>query len=376
VAHERAVVERPGRRVAWTIRLTDQTELSIRTDIVVRAPKAFRLPGRRPRRSRGYRTLVVLAYGAVVAALMALAFAGPAAGRPIVDAGGDAVALVRLPASAAASTTARTVALRVTPATTLRPDPPGISTHLVRQGETLFTIAAKYGVSPQTLAFNNGLSDTAQLRPGRTLVVTPPDAALYTVRDGDTVAGIATTFGADADSVRLFNRVEFEAGDLTPGRMLIVPLPDPRIPGFRLRVSEPPRILAPRLRWPVARGVVTQGFSVVHTGVDIAAPFGEPILAPDGGTVTETGWHVGTGGLHVCVRHDWGLETCAYHASAVLVEVGERVLAGQPIANVGSTGHSTGPHVHWEAHANGAFLDPLTWTDPVTAPPTWNGTAP
>jgi murein DD-endopeptidase MepM/ murein hydrolase activator NlpD len=306
---------------------------------------------------------------------MALAFAGPAAGRPIVDAGSAPVAIPRLPATAAAPLSIRAVALRVSPVTAVREDPPGISTHLVKPGETLFTIAAKYGVSPQTLAFNNGLSDTAQLKSGRTLVITPPDAAVYEVKEGDTVAAIASRFGANVDAVRLLNRVEFEAGDLTPGRMLIVPLPDPRIPGFRLRVSEPPRILAPRLRWPVARGVVTQGFSVAHTGVDIAAPFGEPILAPDGGTVTETGWHLGTGGLHVCVRHDWGLETCAYHASAVLVEVGERVLAGQPIANVGSTGHSTGPHVHWEAHANGAFLDPLTWTDPVIAPPTWNGTA-
>ena len=85
----------------------------------------------------------------------------------------------------------------------------------------------------------------------------------------------------------------------------------------------------------------------------------------DSGTVSAVGWR-GSGGLVVCVLHDWGLETCAYHASSVSVEAGERVSAGQRIASVGSSGVSTGPHVHWEARTNGVLVDPMSYA-PETA---------
>lgn len=227
-------------------------------------------------------------------------------------------------------------------------------------GESLFAIAARYGVSPQTIAFNNGFTDTAELRAGQPLLITPPDVVVYDVAEGDTLLSIAARFGVAAATIGVMNGVEFEPTDFLAGRRLVIPVADPRFPGFRLKVSEAPQLLAPRLRFPVL-GFITQRFSRAHTGIDIAAPIGTPVVASDDGTVTAAGWHEGTGGLHVCVRHDWGLETCAHHNSAVLVEVGERVLAGQVIARVGSTGHSTGPHVHWEAKTNGALVDPLTW---------------
>ena len=160
------------------------------------------------------------------------------------------------------------------------------------------------------------------------------------------------------------NRIAFEPEDVSSGRMLLVPVPDGRYPGFRLRVSDAPRVFAPRLRWPT-QGVVTQLFSGSHTRVDIAAPLGSPIVATDSGTVSDVGWR-GPGGLAVCVRHDWGLETCNYHVAAVFAEPGERVVAGQRIAAVGSTGVSTGPHVHWEARTNGVLVDPMTYA-PQTA---------
>ncbi len=67
------------------------------------------------------------------------------------------------------------------------------------------------------------------------------------------------------------------------------------------------------------------------------------------------------------MRHDWGLETCAYHTAAVSVEVGERVVSGQQIASVGSTGVSSGPHVHWEARTNGVLVDPMTYAPETSA---------
>src|SRR2546430_15790132 len=67
------------------------------------------------------------------------------------------------------------------------------------------------------------------------------------------------------------------------------------------------------------------------------------------------------GGLAVCIYHDWGLETCDYHTSAVNVELGERVVAGERIASVGTSGVASGPHVHWEARTNGVLVDPMTY---------------
>lgn len=350
-----------GRRLGWTIRLTDTTEIQIRTDLIVRTPRAFRLPGRRPKRSRGFQALVAVAYAALVTAILSLALAGPAAGRPVDLVRGTPAAPL-LPASAVGSVAPAGDSLRapVAPRTVFREEPPGVATHVVAFGETLFSIAARYGVSPQTLAFNNGFSDTAEVRTGQPILITPSDVVVYDVAPGDTLLGIAQRFGVTAERVGVLNGIEFEPADLLIGRRLVIPVADPRFPGFRLKVSEAPSLIAPRLRLPLL-GYITQRFSRGHPGIDIAAPTGTPILASDDGTVTAAGWHEGTGGLHVCVRHDWGLETCAHHNSALLVEVGERVLAGQAIARVGSTGHSTGPHVHWEARTNGALVDPLTW---------------
>lgn len=106
-------------------------------------------------------------------------------------------------------------------------------------------------------------------------------------------------------------------------------------------------------------GAITQIITPTHAGIDVAAPLGALIVAADDGVVTSVGW-VNVGGRRVCVGHASGLETCDYHTSAALVRVGDRVVRGQPVALVGLTGVTTGPHVHWEAKAGPRFIDPLT----------------
>lgn len=257
------------------------------------------------------------------------------------------------------------VRARGTMLTTVSDDPPAIRAHAVAPGETLLSLAVQYGIAPQTLAYNNGIADTADLRVGQSLVVPPFDAAIHVIREGETVAAIASRFGVDAEAVFAANRAELDSTYDAPGRALLVPMPDGRYPGFRLRVSEAPRVLAPRVRWPTA-GVITQLFTGGHSGVDIAAPYGSPVVATDAGTVSWVG-HRGPGGLAVCVYHDWGLETCAYHNSEVFVEVHERVADGQRIAAIGLTGVTSGPHVHWEARTNGVLVDPMTYAPTTKA---------
>jgi murein DD-endopeptidase MepM/ murein hydrolase activator NlpD len=101
------------------------------------------------------------------------------------------------------------------------------------------------------------------------------------------------------------------------------------------------------------------GTSSFHRGIDIAAPSGTPVAASRSGTVTYAGWsNQGYGNL-VKVRHAGGDETWYGHFSSITVSVGEHVSQGEVVGRVGSTGISTGPHLHFELHVGGRALDPL-----------------
>ena len=117
------------------------------------------------------------------------------------------------------------------------------------------------------------------------------------------------------------------------------------------------------LVWPV-NGPVTSGFGMrwgrMHTGIDIAVPAGTPVHASASGTIVYAGWMTGYGYL-VAIDHDGGLATAYAHNSQLLVSVGQNVSQGDVIALSGSTGHSTGPHVHFEVRVNGVPVDPLLY---------------
>lgn len=121
--------------------------------------------------------------------------------------------------------------------------------------------------------------------------------------------------------------------------------------------------------WPVS-GAVTSSFgwrnspwensSELHQGIDIAANMGIPVVATADGTVTKSGWSGGYGNI-VQIDHGNGIETIYGHNSQVLVTVGDKVKKGQFIAHAGSTGRSTGPHVHYEIRVNGSAVDPFKY---------------
>ncbi|MEP7224027.1 MAG: M23 family metallopeptidase, partial [Actinomycetota bacterium] len=117
------------------------------------------------------------------------------------------------------------------------------------------------------------------------------------------------------------------------------------------------------LIWPVD-GVVVSGFGLrwgrMHEGIDIAASSGTPIRAAAAGTVIHAGWLGGYGNL-VVIDHGNGLATAYAHASSILVGVGQQVAQGETVSLVGSTGHSSGPHLHFEVRINGVAVDPLLY---------------
>ncbi len=145
-----------------------------------------------------------------------------------------------------------------------------------------------------------------------------------------------------------------------------------RLEALIQRLASPPGAGGPALRlrsglpWP-ARGLLTSGFGLrrhpvfgvirMHNGVDIAAPWGTPVRAAASGTVLFAGWFGGYGKL-VILDHG-GFTTLYGHLSSIGVAVGQRVQAGQVIGRVGSTGYSTGPHLHFEIRKDGRPVDPL-----------------
>jgi murein DD-endopeptidase MepM/ murein hydrolase activator NlpD len=120
-----------------------------------------------------------------------------------------------------------------------------------------------------------------------------------------------------------------------------------------------------RFIWPV-NGPITSPFcesrawESCHPGIDIAVPTGTPIRAADGGRVAIAGW-VGGYGNYTCIQHTASLSTCYGHQSVLKVSVGSQVKQGQIIGLSGSTGHSTGPHLHFEVRVNGAVTNPMNY---------------
>ena len=320
---------------------------------------------------RGLRLLVNVGVALLVLSLplAATAATGSAPSEPAIALAAPALDAPR----AQAISRGGTISAGRAPVTVLAPGVRPIIEQKLGPDDTLATMANFYGVSPEAIAYANGITDPVHLELGRSLRIPPADGALYTVAEGDTVASVAERFKVDPAVIEDYNRLYFEPEHFQPGQLVFVPgatlpglvyatvEPEPEpAPTVIARVAPAP-VLAParsgRLAWPVG-GVITQYFWYGHTGVDVAAPYGTGIGASDAGVVSATGW-VAVGGLRVCVRHSGGLETCYYHTGAVFVTPGQAVARGQIIASIGLTGVTTGPHVHWECRLNGSLVNCL-----------------
>lgn len=276
----------------------------------------------------------------------------------------ESAATRALPAARGASITAP-----VRPETRVAPEPKAIVEYALGPADTLQSLASFYGVSPEAIAYANGISDPSLAnQQGRSIRIPPEEGALYTVQEGDTVESVARRFTVRPEAIKEWNRLYFEPEHFAPGKLIFVPgatLPGLVYAAADVRVARPsvrPAAAASAsadetLAWPVAPRV-SQPFWAGHSGVDIAAPYGGTIGAAAAGVVTAVGW-VPVGGLRACVRSG-ALEHCYYHTAAIFVGPGQRVERGQAIAAIGLTGVTTGPHVHLEVKRGGALVDPLS----------------
>ena len=246
----------------------------------------------------------------------------------------------------------------------LRPD---IITYTIQPGDNDWSIARRFGLDIDSLRFANEWMrrNPDLIHPGDQLVILPVKGAYHTVQAGDTVESIAAAYGVPAADI-----VDFPLNQLA-GRSVVRPGQKLIIPGGRLDYAE--RILAPgpgrgyALAWPL-RGYLTQGYHAAHTAVDIASAYGAKVYASRGGVVTNAWFSPGGWlGFTVTISHDNGLVTRYSHLSGIYVEPGQVVARGEIIGQLGSTGNSTGPHVHFEVWKDKAKVNPLSVLPPSAA---------
>lgn len=253
---------------------------------------------------------------------------------------------------------------------TIIPERPrlGIITYTVQAGDTVESIAAMYNIDPMTIVWSNPAVEDAPdlLRIGQQVIILPIDGVYHTVRENDTLASIADKYDADIAAIIScpYNGLEGPEYAITPGMRLIVPGGSkPYVPRVVTSYTGPvPEGVqgSGLFQWPVL-GRITTDYKEYHRAIDIAAPLGTAVLAADDGFVSFAGWtDVGYGYL-VVVDHANGFSTYYAHLSVFYVSAGEPVARGQVIGAIGSTGRSTGPHIHFEIRYGGIQQHPRAY---------------
>jgi len=248
-----------------------------------------------------------------------------------------------------------------------------ITEYRVQNGDTVSSIALKFGISIDTILWENNLKSVDSIKPLQILRILPVTGVRHQVKRGETIYSIAKDYGVDAQVIidypfNTFN--DDETFSLTVGQDLIIPdgiKPNEIITGTRevaKTVAPIPGVVGEgNFIWPT-NGVITQKFSWYHPAVDIANPSNPPIVAAATGTVITAGWNAGGYGNYVIIDHGNGYWTLYGHMlnNSILVKAGDKVVQGQRIGTMGSTGRSTGTHCHFEIRrsAGGEQIDPLT----------------
>lgn len=259
------------------------------------------------------------------------------------------------------------------PAETIISDKPRaeIITYKVQPGDTLSSVAQKFGISTDTIKWANNLTNTNQLRVGQELKILPVSGVSHKVQKGESIYTIAKKYGINPQPIVdfPFNNIGEDLA-INVGQVLIVPggepptpVPQPRPQAPKYLAQVPSDISGSGFIWPTS-GAISQYYAWYHPGIDIANPAAPAIVAADSGTVLVAGYPDRQGyGNRILIDHGNGYQTLYAHLSEIYVstEPGKNtVKKGQVIARMGSTGRSTGTHLHLEIKLNGRALNPLS----------------
>jgi murein DD-endopeptidase MepM/ murein hydrolase activator NlpD len=243
--------------------------------------------------------------------------------------------------------------------------------YTVKPGDTVSTIADKFGVSVDTIRWENNLKTIKDIKPGQVLRILPVSGVSHKVKHGETIYSIAKRYQVNPQVIVDWPYNSFandETFALAVGQTLIIPegIMPKEVPTAPRRwyAEVPPAGTVTgtgQFAWPVS-GQISQGFTWYHKGIDISNKAMPNILAADSGQVIVVGWPSPWAyGNRIIIDHGNGYQTLYAHLSQIYVSAGQRVSRGQVIGRMGSTGRSTGPHLHLEIRANGSALNPLNF---------------
>jgi len=248
-----------------------------------------------------------------------------------------------------------------------------IVNYAVQTGDTVSTIAQKFNITVNTILWANNLSAFSLIRPGDNLVILPYSGVLHTIRSGETLSKIAKQYGVEEDKIlscnNLGNTLKIGEKIIVPGgRKITTTAAAPKSTSYTGVAAIKDLVKSPnssasgnKMLWPTVGRRITQYFSWRHTGLDIANKVGTPLYAADAGVVEFAGWNSNGYGYNVVINHGGGKKTRYAHASKLFVKAGDEVEKGENIAAMGSTGRSTGSHLHFEIIINGSRYNPLNY---------------
>jgi len=245
--------------------------------------------------------------------------------------------------------------------------------YAVQSGDTVSSIASNFGLNVNTILWENNLSSNSLIKPGAKLTILPTNGIRHTVAKNENIGKLATKYGVTAEVIIEGNDME-EDEALKIGQKLFIPggkkiventtIVNRTYAGTTItqntNSNQKPAYTGGKLLWPTVGARITQYYSWSHKGLDIANKTGTPLYAAEDGTVERSGWSNGYG-YNVIINHGGGLKTLYGHASKLYVKAGDTVSRGEVIAAMGSTGWSTGPHIHFEVRVNGVQQNPLNY---------------
>ena len=266
---------------------------------------------------------------------------------------------------------------------TIIPDRPRLEiiNYIVKKGDTLFGIAEKFGLNPETILWGNFdvLQDNPHsLRPDQNLNILPVNGTYYEWSAGDSMESVAGYFGVETQEIidwpgnNIFPALGGDNQNIEPGTPIVIPggrrefvtWSAPRItranpaiasiagPGACGSIYSGP-IGEGYFIWPTTASFLSgSGYSDYHPGIDIAGGVGSAIYASASGVVVYAGWNNYGYGFMIVIDHGDGWQTLYAHMSAVNMVCGQAAFQGNVIGGVGSSGNSSGPHLHFEMQSD------------------------
>lgn len=324
---------------------------------------------------RGAHTSVFLHFSLVLMSIGVLLTGGVFTNQAVVSGSFPGVTANPLVAGAATEASSeQVISSTITPVTIISEKPRDkIFDYEVKAGDTISKIANDFAVSESTILWANDLATGDKIKEGDTLKILPVSGVSHKVEGGDTIYSVAKKYQASAQSIidYPFNDVgdDFQ---LKTGQILIIPdgapPAKPKQAPTQYLAQDQQKITIESLgsaqfaRPVTAFQQVSQYFSWYHPGVDFSNLAGGPIHAADFGTITVAGWPDNSGyGNRVMIDHGNGFVTLYAHLSAIYVSPGQKVSKGDVVGMMGSTGRSTGTHLHFEIRKNGTNLNPLSF---------------